>query len=180
VIFTETPLGGAYVVDPEPFADFRGVFVRTWCRDEFVRNGLDPRITQSSLSHNHRRGTLRGMHYQVAPCAEVKLVRCVRGSLYDVIVDLRTDSATYLEHFGIELTADNRRALYIPEGFAHGFQTLEDATEVAYQMSEVYAPEHGRGLRWNDPAVGIRWPLENPILNERDASYPDLAAEVRA
>lgn len=172
--FTETPLAGAWIIDPEPFSDSRGLFARTWCREEFGRHGMDTRIAQSSLSFNLKRGTLRGMHYQVAPFAEVKLVRCVRGSFFDVIVDLRPDSPTRLEHFGIELTAENRRALYIPEGFAHGFQTLEDATEIAYQMSEFYSPEHGRGIRWNDPSIGIEWPVADPIMSERDASYTDL------
>jgi dTDP-4-dehydrorhamnose 3,5-epimerase len=180
VIFRETPLAGAYVIEPEPFADARGLFVRTWCAEEFARHGLSTRIVQTSLSYNDRRGTLRGMHYQVPPLAEVKLVRCVRGALYDVIADLRPSSPTFLRHFAVTLTADDRRALYIPEGFAHGFQTLEDGTEVAYQMSEAYSPAHGRGIRWNDAAVGIDWPIAQPILNERDASYPDFVVEVRA
>jgi dTDP-4-dehydrorhamnose 3,5-epimerase len=182
VTFTETVLAGAFVVDPEPRADERGWFARTWCQREAVALGLNPRVVQCSVSVNRRRGTLRGLHYQAAPWAEVKLVRCTRGAIHDVIVDLRPYSPTYMQHVAVALSADNHRALYVPEGFAHGFQTLVDDTEVVYQMSEFYAPEHGRGIRWNDPAFGIRWPEPSPILSPRDAALPDwpAAVEVRA
>jgi dTDP-4-dehydrorhamnose 3,5-epimerase len=174
VIFTETPLPGAYVVDPEPTEDARGLFARTWCRREFEACGLETRIAQCSTSFNKRKGTLRGMHYQVPPAAEAKIIRCIRGSLYDVIIDLRPDSPTFTRHFAVVLTADNRKVLYVPAGFAHGFQTLEDGTEVFYQISEFYSPDHGRGVRWDDPAFGIRWPEGERIIVERDRSYPDF------
>jgi dTDP-4-dehydrorhamnose 3,5-epimerase len=174
VIFTPTSLAGAYFVDIDPRVDHRGFFARTWCRREFDAQGLDGRLVQCSLSFNERRGTLRGMHWQAAPHAEVKLVRCLRGAIYDVIIDLRPGSATFLEHIAVSLTADNRRALYVPEGVAHGFVTLADATEVSYQMSEFYTPEAACGARWNDPAFGIAWPIADPIVHERDASYPDF------
>jgi len=177
MIFTETPLRGAYVIDAEPHADFRGAFVRTWCADEFAAHGLDTRISQRSVSSNLKRGTLRGMHYQAAPEAEVKLVRCVRGAVFDVIIDLRRESSTFLRHFSLELTADNRRSLYIPEGFAHGWQSLWDDSELDYQMSVGFSPAHSRGVRWNDPAFGIRWPIAEPIMVARDASYADFAVE---
>lgn len=178
MIFTATPLTGAFVIDPEPHADMRGMFARVWCRDEIAARGLDTRVAQCSSSFNTRRGTLRGMHYQAPPFSEVKFVRCTRGAIHDVIVDLRTDSVTYLRHFAVELTQDNRRALYIPAGVAHGFQTLVDDTEVFYQMTEVFSAAHVRGVRWNDPTFGIRWPIADPIILERDATYPDFAATV--
>jgi dTDP-4-dehydrorhamnose 3,5-epimerase len=179
VIFTETPLRGAFVIEPEPHEDARGLFARTWCRRELEARGLETRIAQCSASFNKRKVTLRGMHYQVPPAAETKIVRCTRGSLYDVIIDLRPDSPTFTRHFAVVLAADNRKMVYVPVGFAHGFQTLEDATEVFYQISEFYAPEHARGVRWNDPIFGISWPDDERILVERDASYPDFrAAEV--
>ena len=177
MIFTPTRLAGAFVIEPEPFVDERGMFARVWCEREFAAHGLDTRIAQSNISLSLRRGTLRGMHYQVAPMAETKLVRCIRGAFYDVIVDLRPESPTYREHVGVELSAENRRALYIPKGFAHGFQTLVDDTEIFYQMGEFYSPEHQRGVRWDDPALGIRWPIEEPIILERDLGYPDLVAQ---
>jgi len=174
VIFTETELPGAYVVDLDPREDDRGFFARAWCRNEFSDHGLSGEIVQCNLSYNAGKGTLRGMHYQVAPHAEVKVVRCTRGSIYDVIIDLRPDSPTYKRWLGVELTAANRRMLYVPEGFAHGFQTLEDDTETFYQVSEFYAPAAEEGVRWNDPAFGIDWPQPNdPILSEKDASWPD-------
>lgn len=172
--FVETGLPGALVVEPEPFADARGLFARTWCAREFSAHGLVSQFVQGSTSFNARRGTLRGMHFQAPPHAEVKLVRCTRGAIHDVIVDLRPASPTYTRHFAIPLTAANRVALYIPEGFAHGFQALEDDTEVLYQMSAVFVPEAARGVRWNDPAFGIDWPIRATILNTRDASYPDF------
>jgi dTDP-4-dehydrorhamnose 3,5-epimerase len=174
VIFLETPLPGAFVLGAESHEDSRGSFTRTFCRREFEEHGLDPQVAQCNLSFNRRRGTLRGMHYQAAPREEVKLVRCVRGAIYDVIIDLRPDSPTYTRHFGIVLSAEERNALYIPRGFAHGFQSLEDGTEVMYQMSEFYSPEHARGVRWDDPAFGIEWPISDPIILERDATYPDF------
>jgi dTDP-4-dehydrorhamnose 3,5-epimerase len=171
VRFVPTPLAGAFIVEPEPLADDRGVFARTFCAREFEDHGLVTTFVQCSTSWNARKGTVRGMHFQVAPACEVKLVRCTAGSLVDVIVDLRSDSPTYLQHAAVELSAASRRALYIPEMFAHGFQTLEDATELSYQMSEFYTPELATGLRWNDPRLGIRWPLEVTAMSEKDRSW---------
>jgi len=173
VIFTETALPGAYVIDLEPLADERGFFARVWCAREFGARGLESRFVQSSISVNTRRGTLRGMHYQAPPHAEAKLVQCTRGAVFDVIIDLRPDSPTFGQHVALELTAASRRMLYIPAGVAHGFQTLADDTEVCYHMSEFYAPEAARGVRWNDPAFGIRWPIPDPIILDRDRTYPD-------
>jgi dTDP-4-dehydrorhamnose 3,5-epimerase len=174
VKFIETGLPGAFVVEPEWLADERGFFARTWCAEEFAAHGLKDVLLQCSVSFNRRQGTLRGMHYQRPPREEAKLVRCTAGAVYDVIVDLRVDSPTYLRHFAVELTQANRQALYVPEGFAHGFQTLADDTEVFYQMSEVFAPECAAGYRWNDPAFGLEWPLEVSVISERDRTYPDL------
>jgi len=175
VIFTETALAGAFVIALERREDERGFFARAWCAREFAARGLEAQVAQCNLSYNRRRGTLRGLHYQVPPHEESKLVRCVRGAIYAVAVDLRAASATFRRHVATELTADNRVALFVPRGFAFGFQTLVDDTEVFYQMSEFYAPEHGRGVRWDDPAFGIHWPLPEPIMLERDRSYPDFA-----
>jgi dTDP-4-dehydrorhamnose 3,5-epimerase len=181
VIFRPLALADAYLVVPERREDERGWFARTWCEREASALGLNARVVQCNVSFNRHRGTLRGLHYQAAPCAEAKLVRCTRGAIHDVIVDLRLASRSYLQHIAVVLTADNRHALYVPEGFAHGFQTLADDTEVVYQMSEFYAPEHARGIRWNDPAFGIRWPQDDPILSARDRAYPDwTAGAVRA
>jgi dTDP-4-dehydrorhamnose 3,5-epimerase len=177
VIFAPTALAGALVVKPERRVDDRGHFARTWCQREFATQGLDTRVVQCSLSFNERAGTLRGMHWQAAPHAEVKLVRCTRGAIWDVIIDLRSGSSSYLRHVGVELSADNGQALYIPEGFAHGFVTLVDGTEVFYQMSQFYEPGAARGARWNDPAFAISWPVTEPVLHPRDASYPDFLAE---
>jgi dTDP-4-dehydrorhamnose 3,5-epimerase len=174
VIFGATPLAGAVVVDLERREDERGFFARSFCRREFEAHGLDPDVLQCNVSFNRRRGTLRGLHWQEAPHGEAKLVRVTRGALWDVIVDLRPDSPTYCRWFGVELTSDNRRALFIPSGFAHGFQTLGDDVEVFYQMSAFYVPEAQRGVRWNDPAFGIEWPILPPFLSERDATYPDF------
>jgi len=174
VIFTETPLRGAFVIEPEPLEDARGLFARTWCWREFEARGLDTRIAQCSTSFNKRKGTLRGMHYQVPPAGETKIVRCTRGSLYDVIIDLRPDSPTFTRHFAVVLTSDNRKMLYVPVGFAHGFQTLEDASEVFYQISEFYSPERARGVRWDDPIFGISWPDDERIIVGRDRSYLDF------
>ena len=170
MIFTETKLKGAFVIDIEPLEDQRGFFARAWCRDEFERHGLNTRIVHCNISFNKQRGTLRGMHYQAPPFAEAKLVRCTRGAIYDVIIDLRSDSPTFHEWFSVELTAENHRALFVPEGFAHGFQTLMDNSEVFYQMSEIFHPEHARSLRWNDRAFEIAWPIPDPILSEKDSN----------
>ncbi len=174
MIFTETRLDGAYVIEVEPIADERGLFARVWCERELAEHGLDVRVSQSSIAFNNVAGTLRGMHWQEPPHAEVKLVRCIRGALYDVGVDLRPASPTFRGWVGVELTADNRRAFYLPDGFAHGYQTLAPGTEVLYQMSAPYAPEAARGFRWNDPSFGIDWPLESPaVISARDAGWPD-------
>ena len=172
--FTPTPIPGAVLIDLEPHADERGFFARSLCVDEFREHGLDGRMVQQSLSWNPRRGTLRGLHFQAEPHAEDKLVRVTRGAIFDVIVDLRADSATRGHWFGVELSADNRRQIYIPRGLAHGFQTTEDDTEVFYQMSQSYAPEFAAGVRWNDPAFGIEWPLAPSTMSDRDRSYPDF------
>ena len=174
MILTETPLSAAFVIEPKPLEDARGLFARTWCRREFEAHGLETRIAQCSTSFNKKKGTLRGMHYQAPPLAETKIVRCTRGSMYDVIIDLRPDSPTFMRHFGLVLTVENRKMLYVPTGFAHGFQTLEDDTEIFYQISEFYSPDHGRGVRWNDPAFGIRWPDDERIIVDRDRNYPDF------
>jgi len=176
VIFREAALPGVFVIEPELREDARGFFARTWCQREFAEHGLNPRLVQCSMSFNRRRGTLRGLHYQAAPHAEAKLIRCTRGAIWDVALDLRTQSPTFRQHVGVELTAENRAALYIPEGFAHGFQTLVDDTEVLYQMSEFYAPASGQGFRFDDPAFAIRWPLPEPILLDRDRMYADFEA----
>jgi len=171
--FVSTPLAGAYVIELEPAFDERGFFARTWCRDEFATHGLNPSLSQCSLSWNKRKGTLRGMHFQDAPYQEAKLVRCSSGSIYDVILDLRPESATFKQWFAVELGAVNHKMLYVPEGFAHGFQALEDNSAVFYQISEAYRPEYARGVRWNDPKFQIRWPIPQPILSPRDAAFPD-------
>lgn len=174
MIFTETTLPGVWMVTPEPREDFRGFFARTWCQREFDAAGLPARWVQSSISYNKKKGTLRGLHFQRPPAEEIKLVRCAVGAIYDVVVDLRRDSPTFLKHVAAELTAENRRMLYIPRGCAHGFQTLEDGTEVLYDISEFHAPAHAAGVRWDDPAFGITWPDPNPIMVERDRRYPDF------
>jgi dTDP-4-dehydrorhamnose 3,5-epimerase len=174
VIFTETKLPGAFEIEPERHADDRGFFARTWCAREFAEHGLRPVLAQCGISLNTHSGTLRGMHWQAPPHQEAKLVRCTSGSVYDVIVDLRQRSPTYLQHIGVELTAERRNMLYVPEGFAHGFLTLEPASEVFYQMSEFYAPEAARGARYNDPAFGMVWPAPVVVIAERDATYPDF------
>ncbi len=173
MIFTETDVAGAFLVEPEPVADERGFFARTWDRREFQARGLNPDLAQCSVSFNRRRGTLRGLHYQRPPHQEAKLVRCTAGAVYDVVVDLRPASPTFKRHAGATLTAANRLALYVPEGCAHGFLTLEDATEVSYQISEFYAPEAAAGVRFDDPALGIAWPAEVRVVNQRDRAYPD-------
>ncbi len=203
MLFTETKLKGAFLIEPEKLEDERGFFARSFCAREFEEHGLNPRVVQCNISYNVRKGTLRGMHYQVAPYEEAKLVRCTTGGIYDVIIDLRPNSNTYCQWIGFELssprsplptncsplaahssqptahcsplTAHCYRMLYVPEGFAHGFLTLQDNTEVFYQMSEFYAPDTARGLRWNDPAFGIEWPLEPAVLSEKDRNYPEFS-----
>lgn len=162
-------------MEPELIADERGFFTRLWCAEEFREHGLDSGLAQVSLSFNAKKGTLRGMHYQAAPHEEVKLVRCTRGAIYDVILDLRPSSPTFRRWISEELSAESRRMVYIPKGFAHGFQTLREDTEVVYQISEFYRPENARGVRWNDPAFGIQWPDPRPILSRRDEGYEDFA-----
>jgi dTDP-4-dehydrorhamnose 3,5-epimerase len=174
MIFTDTGIGGVWVVEAERLEDERGFFARTWDTDEVAERGLNPKLAQCSISYNRALGTLRGMHYQVAPHEEAKLVRCTAGAIFDVALDLRPESSTVGEWFGIELSAENRRALYVPEGCAHGFLTLDDGCEVHYQISQSYAPEAARGVRWNDPAFAISWPGEVVVINERDRSYPDF------
>lgn len=173
MIFKETKLKGAYLITPERFEDERGFFALSWCAKEFEEHGLNWKLKQCNISFNKRKGTVRGMHYQAAPFEQAKLVRCTMGALYDIILDLRADSETFKQWQGFNLSADNREMLFIPEGFAHGFQTLSDETEVFYQMSDFYVPEAGMGVRWNDPAFSIRWPLEVSVIAERDANYPD-------
>jgi dTDP-4-dehydrorhamnose 3,5-epimerase len=174
MMFREAALPGVFIIEPERREDPRGWFARTWCRREFVAHGLNPRLVQCSTSFNRFRGTLRGLHYQMPPHAEAKLIRCTHGTIWDVALDLRPDSPTRHRHIGVQLTARRGAALYIPEGFAHGFQTLEDNTEVLYQMSAFYAPDAARGVRFDDPAFGIRWPIAQPILLERDRTFPDF------
>ena len=174
MIFTETPLPDAFVIEPERYEDERGFFARTWDGSEFAQHELEAGLVQCSISHNTRRGTLRGMHYQAAPYEETKLVRCTAGAIFDVAVDLRPGSSTFLSWFGLELSAENRLALYIPKGCAHGFLTLEDDSEVLYQMTEVWVPEAARGVRFDDPAFGIAWPGDPVVVNDRDRSYPDF------
>ncbi len=173
--FIAMRLAGLWLVEPELLRDERGFFARTWCEREFREHGLDSRLVQCNISFNQKRGTLRGMHYQVAPYEETKLVSCTQGSIYDVAVDLRPGSATFRQWIGIELSVENRRMLYIPAGFAHGFITLEDQSTVFYQMSEFYHAEAARGVRWNDPALGIEWPIPVAVISDKDRSYPDLA-----
>jgi dTDP-4-dehydrorhamnose 3,5-epimerase len=172
--FRATPLAGAFIVEPELLEDERGFFARTFCRCEFEERGLNPCVAQCSVSYNRRRATLRGMHYQAAPHEEDKLVRCIRGAIYDVIVDLRPSSATFKRWTGAELSETNRLALYIPRGCAHGFITLADDSEILYQISEYYVAQGARGVRWNDPAFGIVWPLSPTIISDRDCSYEDF------
>jgi dTDP-4-dehydrorhamnose 3,5-epimerase len=175
MIFTETKLKGAYIIQPEPHEDERGFFARTYCQREFAQYGLAACSAQCNISYNARKGTLRGMHYQIEPFAEAKLVTCLSGAIYDVIIDLGSDSPTYRRWFSIELDSRRPRSmLYIPAGFAHGFLTLADNTEVFYQMSEFYHPESARGIRWNDPAFGITWPTIEPKISEKDRSFPDF------
>jgi dTDP-4-dehydrorhamnose 3,5-epimerase len=176
MIFTETELPGAYLVDLEPREDERGFFARAWCRDELEERGLSTEIAQCNLAYNHRAGTLRGMHFQSHPHAEVKLVRCTRGAVYDVIIDLRRESPTFMRWIGVDLTEENGRMLYVPETFAHGYQTLVDGSETFYQISQAYVPEAQGGVRWDDPAFGIEWPpVDRRIISSKDLAWPDFA-----
>ena len=172
MIFHETKLHGAFEVHLEPMGDERGFFARSFCRHEFEQHGLNSVTVQCNVSFNEKRGTLRGMHYQAAPHPETKLLRCTQGAIYDVVVDLRPDSPTFKDWIGVTLTAENRKMIYVPEGCAHGFLTLEDRSEIFYQMSEIYYPELSRGVRWNDPAFRIDWPAPPVIMSERDRTYP--------
>ena len=177
MIVEETPLAGAYIVEIERREDARGFFARAWCGEELAAAGLDTRISQINVGFSHRRGTLRGLHFQRAPHAEVKFVRCTAGAVYDVIVDLRRDSATHCRWLGIELSAENHRQLYVPEGFAHGYQTLTDAAEICYAASVPYAPESATGVRFDDPAFGIEWPEPATTISEVDRTWPDYGEE---
>lgn len=174
--FTPTRIAGVWIVDMERHEDERGWFARTWCAEEFAKHGLNVKLSQCSASFNRCRGTLRGMHYQAAPHEEAKLVCCPRGAIFDVALDLRRDSPTFKQWFSVELTAENGRALYIPEGCAHGFQTLADDTEVLYQMTGAFHPASAHSVRWNDPAFGIRWPVADPILSAKDNAGLDFTA----
>jgi dTDP-4-dehydrorhamnose 3,5-epimerase len=173
---SETKLKGAFIIEPEKFEDTRGFFARSWSQEEFEAWGLDAHLAECGISFNNKQGTLRGMHYQAAPHGQIKIVRCTRGAIYDVIIDLRSDSSTFKQWVGVELTAQNHLMLYVPEEFAHGFQTLRDNTEVFYQMSSSYAPESARGVRWNDPSFAIRWPDDERTIIKRDREYPDFTA----
>lgn len=172
--FEPTPLPGSFLITPERLHDERGFFARTWCRKDFEANGLNPNVAQCNISVSAKRGTLRGMHYQKPPHAEAKLIRCTAGAIYDVIIDLRPSSTSFRRHFGVRLDPSDDKMLYVPEGFAHGFLTLEDETAVFYQMSASYEPSHAAGVRWNDPAFGIAWPFEPTVIAERDRTYPDF------
>lgn len=172
--FVSTKLSGVVEIHVDPKHDNRGVFARTWCQQEFEEHGLNPRVVQCSVSFNHQKGTFRGMHYQVAPHEEAKLVRCTRGSVYDIVLDLRPDSATFKEWVSVVLISGERNMVYIPEGCAHGFLTLEDESELYYQMSEPYAPDAARGVRWDDPAFQIRLPEAVSVISERDLTYPNF------
>jgi dTDP-4-dehydrorhamnose 3,5-epimerase len=177
VKFIETELRGAFLIDPERLADERGFFARAFCRKEFEQYGLNVDWVQCNISYNTRKGTLRGLHYQIAPFAEAKLARCTMGAIYDVILDLRPDSDTYRQWIAVELSAENRKMIYIPQGFAHGFQTLVDHTEVFYQMSAFFAPEYTRAVRWNDPLFNIHWPEADRTMSEKDQKIEDFDPE---
>lgn len=178
MIFSPAPIEGAWVIDLEPHCDERGFFARTWCRQELRAHGLETDIAQESLSHNRQRGTIRGLHVQKAPHEETKIVRCQNGHIFDVIVDVRTTSTTYKRWFGVELSAENRRAIYIPRGVAHGFQTLSDNADVAYLISEFHTPKAARGARYDDPVFKIEWPLPASVISERDLNWPDFDASL--
>jgi dTDP-4-dehydrorhamnose 3,5-epimerase len=178
--FRETRIPGVLIIEPDLFPDERGAFIRAWLPEEFAARGLDTHLAQASVAINRARGTIRGMHYQTAPFEEVKLIRAIRGAIYDVALDLRRDSPTFLQWTGAELTADTHRMLYVPRGCAHGYQTLTDDARVFYFVSAAYSPAHQAGVRWNDPAFGIEWPLGVPaVINQRDATYPDYVVPGR-
>ena len=180
MIFSETKLKGAYIIDVKRLEDERGFFGRSYCSNEFKEFNLNTNVVQANVSHNKKKGTLRGMHMQLAPFEETKLVRCTRGAIYDVIVDLRSNSATYKQWIGVELTADSFRMLYVPEGFAHGFITLEDNTDVTYQVTQIYTPQAERGYRWDDPAFNIQWPIQPELVSAKDQVHPLFTEEVFA
>ena len=177
MIFTETALKGAFIIDIEPHNDSRGFFARAFCQKEFEAHGLKPVIAQANLAFNHQKGTLRGMHFQFPPAAETKLVRCTRGAILDIIVDLRPESPTWLQHIGVELNEDNHRALYVPERFAHGYQVLADKTETSYQVGEFYTPGTEGGLLYSDPRLGLSWPLPVTVISPKDAAWPLLEVQ---
>ncbi len=176
MIFKETSLKGSFIIEIEEIFDERGFFARTWCKNEFDTHGLNSRFVQANMSHNKKRGTLRGMHYQLHPYEETKLVRCTRGAIYDVIIDLRPDSPTYKQWVGVELTAENHKMLFVPEKFAHGFQTLSDDTQVIYQVSQFYTPGSEGGIRHDDPTFGIKWPLDVQVISDKDKKWSDFAS----
>jgi len=171
--FVKTPLQGVFILELEKIEDDRGFFARSFCQEEFTSHNLDPVIKQCNISYNKHKGTIRGMHFQRAPYQEAKVVSCISGSIYDVIIDLRKDSPTYCQWYGIELKANEYKSLYIPEGFAHGFQTLEPETLIHYQISEFYKPDYAEGVRWNDPVFNIQWPVKITSISEKDKNYPD-------
>lgn len=173
--FSETGLHGAVIVEIEQMKDQRGFFARTWCKREFEQYGLDSSLVQANVSYNRSRGTLRGMHYQVEPYGETKLVRCSQGAIYDVVIDLRPESPTYRKWVGVELTAENYRMLFVPKMFAHGFQTLIDDSVVTYQVGQFYTSGSERGIRYNDPVFGLRWPVEVSVISDKDKSWPDFS-----
>lgn len=174
MIFTATPLAGVYIIEPRKIEDDRGFFARILCRDEFTKQGLNQHLTQTNISRTHRRGTMRGLHFQQPPHAEIKIARCTRGAVYDVMVDLRRESRTFKRSFGVELTQDNFKAVYVPEGFAHGYLTLADNSEVYYHTSEVYHPESATGVRYDDPEFGIEWPIEIAVISRQDREWPNF------
>ena len=176
MIFKQTKLAGAFLMEPEWLEDERGFFARTWSEREFQERGLSSRLVECNISFNRVKGTLRGLHYQASPHGQAKLVRCTMGAVFDVIVDLRPESSTFRQWVASQLSAQNRTMLYVPEGFAHGFQTLEDNSEIFYQMSQYFAAESSRGVRWNDPAFGVTWPTGHRIINARDSGYPDFVS----
>jgi dTDP-4-dehydrorhamnose 3,5-epimerase len=175
--FTETKLKGAFLVEIEKLTDDRGFFGRSWCRKEFDDHGLNSRLVQANVSFNRKKGTLRGMHYQIAPFQESKLIRCTRGAIFDVIIDLRLDSPTYKQWTGVELTADNYTMFFVPEDFAHGFQTLTDESEITYQVTQFYTPGSERGIRFDDTAFGIQWPLDVTVISDKDRTWPDFEVQ---
>lgn len=176
MIFHETKLNGAFIVELDMKDDDRGFFARAFCSQEFEALGLHPQVMQANLSYNHAKGTVRGMHYQVSPASEPKFIRCIRGAIWDVIIDMRPESPTYLEHIGVELSAENRRAIYVPDMFAHGNQALTDGAELLYLVGEFYTPGCERGVRYDDPSIGIEWPLPVSVISEKDASWQQITA----